>query len=134
MAPQLLATFNPNAAEMLYQAWANIQAPSSQTEVDAIRVKAGLFPGTYPGKPKVEKTGSTSFATPIISNSWGALLGSARSPQPPLAVPLDGVYDKILLGSWVAIERPIVDSQSNPTGGGRITFTYHQSWPRGFSP
>lgn len=110
MAPQLLATFNPTVAETLYQAWANIQGPSSQTEVDAIRVKAGLFPGTYPGKATVDD-GETTFAPPDFFNSWASLVGTDTSPLVPTAVVLDGVYDKIQPNSLVAIDRPVLDGK-----------------------
>ena len=132
MAPQLLATFNPNAAEMLYQAWANIQAPSSETEVDAIRIKAGLFPGTYPGEAKFNPfvaghsppppAGTTTFTPPSL-NSWGELVSTGGSAHVPTAVALDGVYDKIQPGSWVAIDRPVINANKIVV---REQRTYHQ--------
>ena len=51
MAPRLLGAFAPSAAPMLYQAWANLDRPAVPAEVGAVRIKAGLFPGAYPGAP-----------------------------------------------------------------------------------
>jgi hypothetical protein len=130
MAPQLLATFNPDAAGMLYQAWANIQTPSSEVEVDAVRVKAGLFPGTYPGDATVHPVsfsstpppdaGKTTFDPPTLANSWADLIG-ANADAPPTAVALDGVYDKILPGSWIAIDRPaLADPNDKPRSFHRV--------------
>jgi hypothetical protein len=130
MAPQLLATFNPDAAGMLYQAWANIQTPSSEVEVDAFRVKAGLFPGTYPGDATVHPVsfsstppadaGKTTFDPPSLANSWADLIG-ANADAPPTAVALDGVYDKILPGSWIAIDRPaLADPNDKPRSFHRV--------------
>lgn len=129
MAPQLLATLKPDVAPMLYQAWANIQAPPSEIEVDAIRLKAGLFPGTYPGDAKISPpagvslatlAGVTAFTPPRLADSWTALL-PPKSPGPePAAVALDGIYDKIMPGSWVVIERPIF--HANKSRGRKKTF------------
>jgi hypothetical protein len=130
MAPQLLATLKPGVAPMLYQAWANIQAPSSEIEVDAIRVKAGLFPGTYPGEATVHPAsfntaaastaGTTTFEPPKLMNSWADLVKENAKNVPPKAVALDGVYDKIQPGSWVAIDRSL--HSSDPTNTPLVTF------------
>src|SRR6185437_13687577 len=109
IAPQLISAIKPDVAPVLYQAWANVQEPPSQVEVTAIRVKAGLFPGTYPGDSKVATSSSdltTSFTAPTLLNSWGELVNSNNQLTPPAAIALDGVYDKILPGSWIAIDRP----------------------------
>jgi hypothetical protein len=133
MAPQLLATFNPGAAEMLYQAWGNIQAPSKEAEVGALRVKAGLFPGTYPGEAKFNpfvagshsppEAGTTTFSPPSLMNSWGELVATGASLHVPTAVALDGIYDKIQPGSWVVIDRPVLDANKIVV---RELRTYHQ--------
>lgn len=121
IAPQILATLNPAVGESLYQAWANIEVQTSTAEVDAIRVKAGLFPGSFPGKATVA-SGVTSFAAPNMLNSWGDLVREPGHDQRlPTAVPLDALYDKIQQGSWVVIDRPIVNANGNLTGGRWIT-------------
>jgi hypothetical protein len=128
IAPRLLAKFYPAAADTLYKAWGAVQAPSSQVQVSAFRTKAALFPGTYPGASQSTQSGdntittTTTFTPPSITNAWGGLTDGSRAvPIPTIA--LDAAYDKIQIGSWLAIDRPVLD----PNGGmlGRTT-TYHQ--------
>ena len=109
VVPKLLTYFNPAAASVLYQTWANMAVPEKKAEVDAIRIKAGLFPGTFPGKATVT-SGVTSFGPALtFFNCWNELVGTASAPRVPGAVPLDAIYDKIRPGSWVAIERPVLN-------------------------
>lgn len=123
IAPQLLTALNPAVAPVLYQAWANIEVSPSEVEVDAIRVKAGLFPGAYPGDATVDTDPpiTTTFSAPNLTSSWGGLVTTNSTTHPPTAVPLDGVYDKIQPASWVAIERPALGADPNE----RKT-TFHQ--------
>ena len=118
IAPRLLAAFHPAAAPALYQAWAGIETPTSQAVVLAMRAKAGLFPGPYPGTVTIEaekvddkhtKT-TTSFTTPSIDNSWNNLNPDPGRQALPI-VALDGVYDKVQANSWVAVDRPSLNGK-----------------------
>ena len=131
IAPRMLASFNPAAASTLYEAWAGIDTPQLTPQVDALRVKAGLFPGTYPGPPTVTSTPPTNHGSattittsyddsPSIDTAWPGLT-SGLNPLP--TIPLDTVYDKIVVGSWVVIERPVLDQNLNVTS---YTKTFHR--------
>ena len=107
MAVKLLSAFNPAAAPMLYQAWENLEASKSETAVYAFRVKAGLFASSFPGAarsvltetPVNERAQETAYVTaftpPGLASAWDQTTG---------VLSLDAVYDKILPGSWVAIQ------------------------------
>lgn len=113
IAPMLLATLNPAVAPVLYNAWSRIEGSKSQVEVDTIRVKAGLFPGSYPGDATVDTSRNpvtTGFVRPTLTNSWAGLVKSGSTTDAPSAVLLDAVYDKILPGSWVAIDQPVLEA------------------------
>jgi Baseplate J-like protein len=128
MAPRLLAAFKPAAASTLYKAWAGIEAPSAtQLEIDSLRVKATLFASSFTGPATVPSGGGTvSFSNaPSIALSWGDL-ASTDPDQIPSAVPLDAVYDKIEPGSWIAIDRPFIDSNGDFKGR-KVTFHQVQS-------
>ena len=119
IAPRLLGKFYPLAASKLYKAWSGVETPSIRLEVDAVRVKAGLFPGTYPGPTTITRTVTgnstvitTNTTSPNISTSWGALY---VENSPLATVALDAVYDKILPGTWIAIDRPILNPQADGT-------------------
>jgi hypothetical protein len=134
MGPRLLGAFLPAAASMLYRAWTNLEIATSSAVVGAVRSKAGLFPGNYPGVPtstKTDTTVTTSFENPpTIAEDWTGLIANEKNPIPS-AIALDAVYDKIVAGSWVMIKRPNLDdtSQSNAPAynqiGGR-TRTFHR--------
>jgi predicted phage baseplate assembly protein len=101
IAPRLLTTLKGIPAPLLYEAWANPEAPASQVEVDAFRVKGGLFASSFAGTPVLsrgnnERDYTTSVIPPTIESAWHS---------PFLA--LDAVYDKILPGTWVAIQFPL---------------------------
>ncbi len=106
MAPRLIGEFLPAAAPILYQAWVHIQTSTTAADVGPARVKAGLFPGTYPGVPTSTTssgTTTTSFdSPPTISADWP---GVGRQPSLSTVI-LDSVYDKIVAGSWIMIDRP----------------------------
>src|SRR5262249_37616730 len=127
MAPRLLGAFLPSAAPLLYQAWSNLEtATAAAIEVGAARVKAGLFPGAYPGLPTVttgDSQNTTSFDnSPTISTAW---IGLGTISQGVATIALDAVYDKILSNSWVMIDSPsysVVDGDIRLDGGRRQTF------------
>jgi predicted phage baseplate assembly protein len=127
MGPRLLGAFLPAAASMLYRAWSNLEISATTAEVGAVRAKAGLFPGTYPGVPTVttpqqqiqiarRRTAAATAQTsgnqtvfespPTIGNDWKSLL-AADGSLPTIA--LDSVYDKIVAGSWILVNRPFND-------------------------
>jgi hypothetical protein len=121
-APRLLAALNPSAAPVLYQGWQAVARPSGQVEVLAARVKAALFASTWVGPPTSissfddkanQTTITTSYAPPSISSAWHATSGGKFTPP---WVALDAVYDQIEPGSWVAIQRPEIDQNGDPTG------------------
>src|SRR6185369_5295257 len=71
LAPRLLTQLNSSLGS-LYEAWANIEVPPVAARVDAIRIKAGLFPGSYPGAA-ITTTGNTiktGFQPPTLADSW----------------------------------------------------------------
>lgn len=130
IAPRLLATFFPAAADKLYTAWGGVETPAIQLEVDALRVKAGLFPGTYPGPPTItqapDSSDSGSLVTttsyndpPSINTAWSDLPHGLNTGVPTIA--LEAVYDKVLVGSWVAVDRPVLDAHLKVTDH-RMTF------------
>ena len=116
IAPQLLAAFNPAVASTLYQAWGSITQPSGPAAVYAARVKAGIFANNFTGAASVvqsrsnqsESTGaattttSTTITLPVLGDSLRDLISSGALT----GLPLDAVYDQIVVGSWVAIDRP----------------------------
>jgi len=129
IGPQIISTFKPEARPLLYKALANREVPGNRAEVYAIRQKAGLFPGTYPGDSRAVQHAATDttsayvtteFTPPTITNSWPV---NERTTAPPLTIPLDAAYDSIHANTWVAIDRPAMkDGRIVP---GRKT-TYHQ--------
>lgn len=118
IAPRFLAAFFPAAADTLYPAWTSLQFPQEPPQVHAMRAKAGLFPGSYPGPPTVTSTAPASGSTatvittaykdaPTIDSAWSGLLSGLKAIP---TIPLDNVYDKIVAGGWVAIDRPVLDN------------------------
>ena len=120
IAPRFLAAFFPAAADTLYPAWTSLQFPQEPPQVHAMRAKAGLFPGTYPGPPTITSTPGSNNTTqtttaynnaPSIDTAWSDI---APGQNPPPTIALDSVNDKIVTGSWVVIERPVLkDNQVN---------------------
>ncbi len=122
MAPRLLAALKPAAAGNLYPAWSSLAAPVGQVEIYAARTRAGLFASAWAG-PATVFTGdrvTTTFTAPTIANAWVAATPDVADRIAEL--PLDTTYGQIKPGSWVAIDRPVVDSGGNPIGGRQITF------------
>ena len=94
-APRLLAAFKPAVASTIYRAWAGVATPLSQAKVYAMRVKAAPFGNSAPLQVIVPATGSA-----VTFQEW------TLSPNDNgFAISLDSTYDKILDGSWVAINR-----------------------------
>lgn len=126
ISARLLTTFFPSAADTLYPAWTSlsIRAPQEPPQVHAMRVKAGLFANSSNGLPSYTNNQLTGYATVTLKDALATLIKSngAGLPTSISAVPLDGTYDKITNGSWVAIDRPEVDGNSNPTGTRKLTF------------
>ncbi len=111
MAPRLLGAFLPSAAPSLYQAWAGLETIAAAVEIGAVRLKTGLFPGSYPGLPTtVNGDGNiaTQFANPpTIDSAWPGLVQRDGDAYLPLAtIALDAVYGKITAGSWIMIDYP----------------------------
>ena len=128
MAPRLLATLKPAAADSLYPAWSSLATPASQVEVYAARVKAGLFASAWAGPATVTTTGTqvtTSFTAPTIATAWVTAVSGVIGAIAEL--PLDAGYGQIKPGSWVAIDRPAVDTGGSPTGDRKVTFHIVQS-------
>ena len=130
VAPRLLQAFNPSARKLVYPGWRATPGPSGQVEVYAARVKAGLFAGTWAGATSTTSTppaaGSTSttiassYTPPTIALAWSP--GGTISDPPPY-IALDGVYDQIVRGSWIAVQIPVVGVDSLPTG--EVVTTHH---------
>jgi predicted phage baseplate assembly protein len=140
IAPQLLAAFNPAAATTLYKAWGSVTLPANPAIIYAPRVKASVFANNFAGVATVtqteasrlqdSKTGpstttTTTFTLPVFGDAVRDLISAATSgtAQSLAALPLDATYDLIKPGSWVAIDRPTVNSDGIATG--RKT-TFHQ--------
>jgi hypothetical protein len=96
LAPRLLATFRPAIAPVIYKAWAGVETPTSQAEVYALRVKAGLFGSNSPQQVPVPAVGQVTKP-----QEWP--ISSADSGE---TVTLDSSYDKIGAGSWVVVNSP----------------------------
>jgi hypothetical protein len=121
MAPRLLAALKPTAADSLYPAWRAIPKPSAGIEAYAMRVKASLFAGRYPGAASIPlRSPMAIYTAPTIDNAWGSVPKDAFGA--PL-LPLDASFDQIKPGSWIAIDRPNVEHFTPPG------FT---SWPPRF--
>jgi len=121
-APRLLAAFHPAATSTLYKAWAGITPAPFPSTFYAARVKAGIFANNFAGAVSVTGTGTqgttTNFTLPVLGDAVRDLVsGTALT-----GLPLDSVYDQIVVGSWVAINRPTLGAN---TITGR-TITYHQ--------
>ncbi|HEX5871785.1 MAG TPA: putative baseplate assembly protein [Longimicrobium sp.] len=99
-APNLLAAFNPKLGSNLYRAWSGYRVPVKAEVPGAVyvfRVKAAPFGATAP-PPSAElddqcRGRSTEWYLDECDDSTG---NTDR-------LTLDGVYDRILPGSWVAV-------------------------------
>jgi hypothetical protein len=136
MAPRLLARLQTTPAADLYAAWSALAVPAGRVQVYAARVKAALFASNWTGPstvtssetaaaPGVAATNRTStittaFTDPAIATTWASVVPGIAGGVTEL--PLDATYAKIKPGSWVAIDRPLVDGNKTPTGGRLTTF------------
>ncbi len=106
VAPRLLAALHPAAGPKLYKAWSSVGVPGVRLELHAARVKATLFGASWMGPASTSVANPDAVvvtnAEPGISTAWKSLNNGSM----PLELPLDGVYDQIKPGSWVAIVRP----------------------------
>jgi hypothetical protein len=133
IAPRLLGAFKPAAAPLLYRAWTRIVKPADRLEAQALRVRAGLFANTYPGRPVVDRTTepnkTTTTFTPLgLKDAWPSLV-NPNLVTPPGAVALDATYDRTKPGSWVVIDRPELAVPSDTTAAkptARRIVTYHR--------
>lgn len=126
LAPRIIATLKPAAANVLYSAWTNVVKRPDRLEAHALRVRAGLFASTYGGPPKVttdaHNVSTTTFPSPFgIVNTWKSLVDERLFP-PPSAVALDATYDRIKPGSWVVIDRPEIDANLHATASRVVTY------------
>lgn len=122
IAPRLLETFFPAAADKLYTAWGGVETPKIQVEVYGLRVVAGLFASNSMGLPQFDANNKlTGYAQPAIQD-WQSLLPASAAPT---AVPLDSANDRIRVGTWVVIDRPELKDNNGELTGKR-TVTYHQ--------
>jgi hypothetical protein len=118
LAPRLIAALKPAVSGSLYAAWSAVATPTGSVEVFAARVKATLFASGFTGAATVA-SGKTSFAAPAIASAWGALATATNGLG---TIALDTPYDQIAAGTWIAIDRPELDSSGAVQGR---TTTYH---------
>ena len=119
LAPRLLATFHPEAAPTLYKAWSGIETATAQVTANAMRVKGGLFGSNSNGLPIYNASNQlTGFTAPCLRNCWSSLIDDSDDLT---AVALDVTSDKIVRGSWVAIDRFVFTADDSDH-----TITYHR--------
>jgi hypothetical protein len=119
IAARLLTAFKPQTARTLYPAWKSVAKPYDWVEVYAARVTTGLFASRFTGPATIPAVGGTvGYTAPNLKTAWPAfVVGNAI----PTGVALDGTYDEIKPGSWIAIDRPRIDTNAK---GARFV-TYH---------
>lgn len=130
IAPRLISSLKPATGSTLYQAWQGIATPTGALSALAARVKAGLFAANYPGPATVVRGAPPSFTAPTIFSAWqnslvptwAADAASGIGDTPPPAIALDATYDQIQVGTWVAIDRPVLDAKQIVSGK---KTTYH---------
>lgn len=97
IAPRLLGALHPEIAGTLYKAWSGLALPVQQVQVYAMRAKAAPFGNNAPLKTVI--TGGTLEA-PV---EWP--LSAANGDTTGDQIFLDAVYDKVVRGSWIAVNR-----------------------------
>lgn len=129
IAPRLLGALRPAVARSLYAAWSNIEQPTGPAKVWAARLKVGLFASTFSGQPTLTQsapdkngnvTTTVTYKKPPDINCWGLATTSIDSGVQVIA--LDGAYDRIKAQTWVAIDRPVLDSETLKVTGRKISF------------
>lgn len=124
IAARMLGEFKPAAAQTLYPAWKSVSKPYGWVNVFAARVATGLFASRFPGKVDVPRGGgAVIFEDVSIQVAWPTL--SLDLNAPPSALALDGVFDEIKPGSWIAIDRPILDGRGAVDAQAGRSTTYH---------
>ncbi len=120
IAARLLTEFKPQVARTLYPAWKSVAKPYDWVEVYAARVTTGLFASRFAGEAKIPRAGGTvGYTAPNLTTAWPTLVIKGAIPT---GVALDGTYDEIKPGSWIAIDRPRIDTNAN---GARYV-SYHR--------
>lgn len=120
LAPRLIAALKPGISDVLYPAWKGLATPAGSVEVFAARVKATLFASSYTGLATVSDGQAPSFkAPPTLATAWVALAVASDGYD---TIALDTTYEQVTAGSWIAIDRPLLDASSNVAGR---TTTYH---------
>jgi hypothetical protein len=106
LGPQLLVQFDPKLRDTLYTAYANAAITGPRTaepcRVQALRVKAPVYGHNA---PPAEVTGVVVL---VDHSGTGGTPSAADSPAETerlRTLPLDTVYDGIMPGSWVVIDR-----------------------------
>ncbi|HNB51671.1 MAG TPA: putative baseplate assembly protein [Anaerolineales bacterium] len=111
--PHLLTTFQPKLKNVLYKAWGSAQfTPTAPLQsANALRVKAAPFGYNAPLKViQNQETGVIEDYT-----EWPLV-------EEPTVLVLDTQYDQIKPGSWVVIERPVVQTPDIELRGRAMTF------------
>lgn len=106
IAPLLVAALRPTAAG-LYAAWRRVEMPPARLRLFALRLKAALFASSYAGKVVVMVGEEPVYTPPTLATVYTP--GTPEDAASWLDVdllPLDGLYDQIKPGSFVAIEWP----------------------------
>lgn len=107
-APRLLAAFKPAVAGTLYKAWNGIETAPSKIQVFAMRTKAGPFGNNAALQPLIPSTqpipiaATTSAGNPVSFQEWDI---STNDTNNLAVLSLDSTNDKIVLGSWVVVNR-----------------------------
>ncbi len=122
--PRLITALQPIPGEALYRAWGTSQPNPLRLQIFAQRIKATLFASSFTGLPSYpNNTPNFGDVLVAIATTWVELHPTRLSELNFLA--LDGVYDKIKRGSWVAIERPALNDKGEFIAG-ETTFSYHK--------
>lgn len=128
IAPRLLGALRPAVAPSLYAAWSNIEQPRGPAEVWAVGLKAGLFASTFSGPPTLTQSApengsvntTVAYNNPPNINSWE--LSTTNLDSGVQVIALDAAYDRIKAQTWVAIDRPVLDSKTLKVTGRTISF------------
>ena len=124
-AVRLLGALHQRAAGTLYEAWAAVATPVSRLNVFAARARAMLFASNYAGPATMTRTpGSGNGNSDTSTTGFGLVsIGTMWKPTPAGApvgtIALDAAYEHVVAGSWIAIERPLLDANLDVTG--RVT-------------
>lgn len=102
---QMRLLMNPALKTTMYKAWSNAQVtPAPAFSVWALRLKAAPFGANASKTPKLTK-GNGDIYTVSYEPEWQLDDVDKESSKSPVLT-LDGVYDKIVPNSWIAIMTP----------------------------